>query len=331
MTTDEREAEMTVRVLVTGGGGPAGVVLAREVARAGMVPVVGDADPQGAGLHLGYEGAVLPSARDGGFGTALLGVAVERGCAAVVVTVGEELEQLAGREREFTDKGIAAWFPGERTVTACLDKWAFAGAIAGIPAPGTALGGPGALPGPWIVKPRRGRGSRDVHAVHDPADFPTLLRRVPEPIVQTLLPGREFTADCLIGRDGTVHAAVPRWRTQVRGGIATRGTTFADPRVDELVERLTGALGLTGLVNVQGFLAADGPARVVEVNPRCSGGLPISLAAGADLVGQYLRLLLGGAADPAALRYEPGVTTVRSFTEHRVHGFGPDVRVAEGG
>ncbi|QKW18206.1 ATP-grasp domain-containing protein [Kitasatospora sp. NA04385] len=321
------EETMAVRVLVTGGGGPAGVVVAREAARAGLIPVVGDADPQGAGLHLGHEAVLLPPAGDADYPAALLDTAVQRGCTALVVTVGEELERLAGREGEFTDQGVAAWFPAARTVTACLDKWAFARAIGDVPAPGTSLGGPGALPGPWIVKPRRGRGSRDVYAVHDPEDFPTLLRRVPEPIVQTLLPGREFTADCLIGRDGTVHAAVPRWRTQVRGGIATRGTTFADPRVDALVERLTGALGLTGLVNVQGFLAEDGPARVVEVNPRCSGGLPISLAAGADLVGQYLRMLLGGAPDPAALRYRPGVTTVRSFTEHLVHGSGTAARV----
>ncbi|MFJ4677879.1 ATP-grasp domain-containing protein [Kitasatospora sp. NPDC088783] len=314
---------MTVRVLVTGGGGPAGVVLAREAARAGLVPVVGDADPHGVGLHLGHEGVLLPAAGEADFAQRLLATAVERRCDALVVTVGEELEQLAGREREFADKGVAAWFPAPETVTACLDKWAFAGAVEGIPAPGTSLGGPGELPGPWIVKPRRGRGSRDVHAVHDPADFPTLLRRVPEPIVQTLLPGREFTADCLIGRDGTVHAAVPRWRTQVRGGIATRGTTFADPRVDVLVAELTGALGLTGLVNVQGFLAEDGPARVVEVNPRCSGGLPISLAAGADLVGQYLRLLRGEPVRPEALRWTAGVTTARSFTEHRVSAPAP--------
>ncbi|BAJ26651.1 MULTISPECIES: ATP-grasp domain-containing protein [Kitasatospora] len=309
---------MAVRVLVTGGGGPAGVVVAREAARAGMVPVVGDADPEGVGLHLGHEGVVLPSAGEPGFAAALLDAAVAHRCGAVVVTVGEELERLAGREAAFAERGVAAWFPAPETVTGCLDKWVFARAIGAVAAPGTALGGPGGLPGPWVVKPRRGRGSRDVHVVTDPADFPTLLRRVPDPVVQTLLPGREFTADCLIGRDGTVHAAVPRWRSQVRGGIATRGTTFADPRVDVLVAELTAALGLTGLVNVQGFLEADGPARVVEVNPRCSGGLPISLAAGADLVGQYLRLLLGGEADPAALRWEPGVTTARSFAEHRV-------------
>ena len=44
------------------------------------------------------------------------------------------------------------------------------------------------------------------------------------------------------------------------------------------------AVGLTGPANVQGFVADDGAATVVEINPRFSGGLPLTLAAGADVV-----------------------------------------------
>ncbi|MFJ1757014.1 hypothetical protein [Kitasatospora sp. NPDC088134] len=56
---------------------------------------------------------------------------------------------------------------------------------------------------------------------------------------------------------------------------------------------------------------------MVEVDPRCAGGLPISPAAGADPVGQDLRALPGLPVEPDRLRYVPGVTTVRSFVEHR--------------
>ena len=50
-------------------------------------------------------------------------------------------------------------------------------------------------------------------------------------------------------------------------------------------------------------------------NPRFSGGLPLSLAAGADLVGQYLRGLLGLPMRPERLRARAGVTMVRYFAE----------------
>lgn len=310
------------RVLVTGAGGPAGVAVAREVARLGAVPVVVDGDPLAVGLHLGFEAGTVPVAAAPDYPEQLLRLAADRRCAAVVPTVGEELLRLAGREQEFAERGVAAWFPSVGTVADCLDKWAFAGRVeaAGVAAPRTRLGGPDELPGPWVIKPRWGRGSRDVHLVDDPEDFPTLLRRVPEPVVQTRLSGREFTADCLIDRQGALLGAVPRWRAQVRGGISTLGTTFADARVDVLVKELASALELTGPCNVQGFLDPGdcAPARVVEVNPRYAGGLPLSLAAGADLVGQYLLGLLGHPMDAGALVGRSDVTTARSFAEHPV-------------
>ncbi|MFJ9518436.1 ATP-grasp domain-containing protein [Kitasatospora sp. NPDC101801] len=305
------------RVLVTGCGGPAGVAVVEELAALGAVPVAADCDPYAAGLHLGHPAVLLPFADAPDYPRRLLAAAVAQRCAAVVVTVGEELLRVAGLEAEFAAQGVAAWFPAGRAVSDCLDKWAFAERIeaAGVAGPRSALGAPGELPGPWIVKPRFGRGSRDVYPVDDPADFPTLLRRVPEPLVQTRLTGREFTADCLIDRDGTVLGTVPRWRSQTRAGISTRGTTFTDARIDVLVAELAVALGLTGVCNVQGFLDEEGPARVVEVNPRFSGGLPISLAAGADLVGQFLRGTLGLPVRPDALRGRDGVTTVRWFAQ----------------
>ncbi|MFK3985207.1 ATP-grasp domain-containing protein [Micromonospora sp. NPDC050397] len=308
------------RVLVTGCGGPAGVAVLRELSALGVTPVAADCDPYAAGLHLGHESALLPTADSPDYPDRLLATAIATGSDAVIVTVAEELLRVAGNEPDFAARGVAAWFPSHRTVADCLDKWAFAARVeaAGVAGPGTALDGPGDLPGPWIVKPRVGRGSRDVHPVDDPADFPTLLRRVPRPLVQTRLPGREFTVDCLVGRDGTVLGSVPRWRAQTRAGISTRGTTFADSRVDVLVKELVAALGLTAVCNVQGFLDEAGPARVVEVNPRFSGGLPLSLAAGADLVGQFLLGTLGLPMDATALVADEGVTTVRWFAESTV-------------
>jgi carbamoyl-phosphate synthase large subunit len=202
-------------------------------------------------------------------------------------------------------------------VQTCIDKWRFAAATrrAGISVPATALGCADGVPGPWIVKPRFGRGSRDVHAVDFRDELGWAIRRVPEPIVQTRLSGREFTVDCLVSRDGTLAGAVPRWRLETKGGISTRGATFANEAVIDGVRSLLAALGLRGPANVQGFVGADGAVTFVEVNPRFSGGLPLSLAAGADLVGEYLRGLMGLPIESARLSYREGVTMVRYFEE----------------
>jgi carbamoyl-phosphate synthase large subunit len=202
-------------------------------------------------------------------------------------------------------------------VRTCTDKWAFAQAChaAGIPVPATALGSVAGVPGPWIVKPRFGRGSRDVHLVDSPGDAAFALARVEQPLVQTRLDGREFTVDVLVDRDGGLAGAVPRWRLETKAGISTRGRTFDNRALVAAVAQLLSAVGLTGPANVQGFLGGAGKIAFTEVNPRFSGGLPLSLAAGADLVGEYLRGVHGEPVRPERLVPRPGVTMLRHLVE----------------
>ena len=138
-------------------------------------------------------------------------------------------------------------------------------------------------------------------------------------------PAPKFTVDALVDHDGRLAAAVPRWRTETKAGISTKGQTFEHPALVEGVGRLLGALGLTGPANVQGFVGPgvlqgrpEGPGDVVvftEVNPRFSGGLPLSLAAGCDLVGQYLRGMHGLPLEPERLGFTAGVRMFRYFAE----------------
>jgi carbamoyl-phosphate synthase large subunit len=64
---------------------------------------------------------------------------------------------------------------------------------------------------------------------------------------------------------------------------------------------------------------------VVEVNPRFSGGLPLTLAAGADVVGTYLAGILDPAAELPRLTYRPGVRMARHFAEVYYAGDGSPV------
>ena len=188
---------------------------------------------------------------------------------------------------------------------------------AGVAHPATAADLPGLrdVPGPWVVKPRTGRGSRGVQLLDAPAAAIAALRADPGLIAQTRLAGREFTADALVGRDGEVLTVVPRWRTETKAGISVKGTTFSSAAVTDLARRALAAVGLTGPANLQGFVADDGTATLMEINPRFSGGLPLTLAAGADVVSTYL----AGVRDPRAvlpqLWFTPGVRMSRYFAE----------------
>ncbi len=319
MTWWERapRAERPEVVLVTGAGGPAGVAAIRWLRAAGHRVVAVDADAGAVGLRLGDGAAVVSKADEEGFAASLAAAARAAGATVLVPTVAEELLALAAARPELDAVGLRSWLPEPDAVLDCIDKWRFAKVVEAskVASPATNLGSADGVEGPWVVKPRFGRGSRDVVFADDATALSYALERVPEPIVQTRLTGREFTADALVGRDGFVAGVVPRWRLETRGGISTRGETFADPGLVVDVAELLAALRLEGPANVQGFIDTDGVPRFTEVNPRFSGGLPLSLAAGADLPGEYVKAVAGAAIDPARLVYRPGVVMMRFFED----------------
>jgi carbamoyl-phosphate synthase large subunit len=306
-----------VVVLVTGTGGPAGVAVLRWLRAAGHRVIAADADRGAIGLRLGDGAAVLERSDDPRFVESLTTAARVAGASVLVPTVAEELVALSGSRDELEAAGLQTWLPHADAVLDCLDKWRFAkvAQAAGVATPSTNLGSAEGVPGPFVVKPRFGRGSRDIYFADDDESLAYALKRVPEPIVQTRLEGREFTADTLVAPDGSVAGVVPRWRLETRGGISTRGETFVDPGLIVDVAELLGALGLRGPANVQGFIGEDGMPRFTEVNPRFSGGLPLSLAAGADLVGEYVHVARGGTIRPERCSYREGVVMMRYFED----------------
>jgi carbamoylphosphate synthase large subunit len=304
-------------VLVTGAGGPAGVAVVRRLVALGHRVVAGDADSAAAGGALADVAVTLPRGDHPRFVEALVGVCTTHGVDALVSTVAEELPLLAAGAERLAAAGVATWLPDAAAVDVCCDKAAFARAMAaaGVPHPATAAAADevAGVPGPWVVKPLAGRGSRGVRLLDDRSLVVEVLREDAGLIAQTRLTGREFTADALVDRDGSVRVVVPRWREETKAGISVKGRTFASDAVARVVVAALAAVELTGPANVQGFVADDGTATVVEINPRFSGGLPLTLAAGADVVSAYLAGVRG---EPLPeLSFRAGVAMSRYFAE----------------
>ena len=305
-------------VLVTGAGGTAGVCVIRALKEAGARVVAADPDDTAVGLQLADAGGTVPLADDPDFIAVLCELGAAHGAQAIVSTVAGELPVLVDGSAAIAAAGLASWLPDPAAVRLCLDKWAFAQAAdaAGIPHPPTNLGRANGVPGPWIVKSRFGGGSRAVHTADDPSELEWAIAGTPNAIVQTRLEGLEFTIDALVDRDGTFAGAVPRWRLEADAGVSTKGRTFEDPHLVAQAEALVSALGLEGPVSVRGFmLSSNGLYCFTGVNPCFSGGLSLSLAAGADLVGEYVRGILDLPLRRERLVHQPGVTMERFYDE----------------
>ncbi|MEV4703779.1 ATP-grasp domain-containing protein [Actinoplanes sp. NPDC049316] len=311
-------ADLTARpILVTAVGGAPGFDLARMLLDRGYPVIAADADPYAAGLFLpGVTPRVLPLSGADHYAAALLELCRTHRPAALIPTdEGEILRLIDVRERiEALD--VRTWLPTHDAVSACHDKAVFHQRARehGIPTPRTWL--PDQLG--WIpdgldlvVKPRRGHGAQQVQFCRTARQARLLCELVDDPIVQERITGTEFTADCLADRTGTV-SVIPRRRLRVRNGLAVAAATFRDDQVAEAVTATVRAVGMTGLCCVQGFLT-DSPDRIVitEVNARIAGAFPVSVAAGADLVGQFLNGAFSLPVDHDRLRFSPEIYLVK--------------------
>lgn len=290
---------MPSRVLVTGAGGPAAVAFMRAVTGPDVELWAVDIDPCAAGLYLvpPDRRALVPRGDDPSFVDELAGLCHAGGIDVVVPTVDAELVPVARRAHELEAAGTTVLGPSLATLEACLDKWAVVEACRRVVAvPRTELlDGAVDLAGwswPLVAKPRRGSGSRGVVVASGPAE----LAQVPRDgshLLQEHLPGVEHSLDVLAYRDGRVAAVVPRTRLKVDSGIAVAGCTVPDPALEAYGRRVAEAIGLTSVANIQVKADAAGEPRLLEVNPRFPGSMPLTVAAGIDMPGLALADALG--------------------------------------
>ena len=322
-------ADLTDRpLLVTAVGGAPGFDLARVLQQDGYQVIGADAHPLAAGLFLpGIAPLVLRPSRDDRYLGDLLEICRTQRPAALIATDESEILRLLEIRDQLSALGVRSWLPARQAMTACHDKAAFHH---------VALEHDIATPRTWlpeqldqvptgldlVVKPRRGHGGKNVQVCRTVQQARVLCELVDEPLLQEHVDGTEFTADVLIDHHGRVSMVLRR-RLVIRNGLAVAASTFHDDQVAELVTATVAALGMTGLCCVQGFLTA-GPGRVLitEVNGRVAGAFPISIAAGADLIGQFLNGLFGQPVDHDRLRYTPEVHLIK-YVETIVAGVTP--------
>jgi len=97
-------------------------------------------------------------------------------------------------------------------------------------------------------------------------------------LLMEYLDGQEYSVDC-VGDRGRLVCAIPRKKPK-QGGTGQ----LIDMREDILdaTARLAAAYGLNGVFNVQ-FREAGGRPRLLEINPRISGGIGMACVAGPNL------------------------------------------------
>lgn len=272
--------------------------------------VATDVNPLSPAVHIAERWYNVPLATSPDYLDAIIAICEAERIRLVVPTIDDELELFGAAAPWFLARGIRVAVSPEWTNRTCNDKLAACRHLReqGIRAAETWLPSdlPASTPLPLFIKPRFGRGGVGAFPVRSPRELEFFLDYVQNPIIQEYLDGPEFSIDLFCDFSHRPLAIVPRERVVVRAGVMDRGRTVNTPSLIALGESVASALPFLGAVNIQCRIVGDEPV-VFEINPRFSGGIPLTINAGADFAAYLVDLTLGRRVSPRIGRFKSGL------------------------
>lgn len=295
-----------LNVLVTAASRRVPLVRAfqRALRRAGVAGkvVATDVNELSPAVHVADLAYRVPLSADAGYLAAIDAICSGEGIGLIVPTIDDELPLFSEAAPRLLGRGIVVAVSPLDTTLACNDKRETCRRLqaGGVAAVDTFL--PSELPAgityPLFIKPRFGRGSVGAYPVAAKRFLPFFCELVEQPVIQRFLDGPEYTVDLFCDAGGTPISAVPRRRVVIRAGVIDRGHTCSEPALVEIALACARVFRFFGAINIQ-CRVVDGVPTVFEINPRFSGGIPLTIAAGADFPYWLVRAVLGHELVPA--------------------------------
>lgn len=237
----------------------------------------------------------------------------------VPIIVEREFLPLEAARDAFAALGCALAVPSREIIVIAGDKLAFAVFLGGlgIETPKTVAYSSDLrdVTFPAFLKPRHGSGSVGTQRFAGEQTLHEAACGREDLIVQEAVAGTEFTVDCFAAERGRVVAAVPRERIAIKAGVSVKGRTYRHPQIEAIAGDVVAKSGLAGPANVQGMLRADGSFSIIEMNPRFSGTLALTTAAGINFSTLLLDRYEGKPIADLRGKHQAGVTMMRYWSE----------------
>ncbi len=165
---------------------------------------------------------------------------------------------------------------------------------------------------PCLLKPRYGSASKGIHQINSQEELLFHACGDTEYFLQECLKGAEHTLDVFVDGQQRVRCVVPRKRIEIRAGEVSKGVTVRDEKIIEAGRKVVKKLKkVYGVINLQCFLTAEGEVKFIEINPRFGGGIPLSIAAGADFPRWLVEMVLGRDPEIDQKAWESGLYMLR--------------------
>lgn len=309
----------TMHILITGAGGAAAISVWKSLGQDHTI-YMADMDPCAAGLYLvpAERRFIIPAGTSVEFIPHLIKICEQHSIELLIPTVDAELLPVAKQRAEFNAKGVQIPLSSEQCLEMCRDKFQLLDFCkdTGL-TPKFALltkdTPPDAFDYPCFAKPREGAGSSGAMVIHNAKELDALPKDSSY-LVQELLSGEEYSVDVYIHSKGYPLAAVPRLRLKIDSGIAVACLTKNDPILAKMALKIIQRAGITYVANIQFKANAAGEFKLLEINPRFPGTLPLTAAAGIDIPKILIKDILGESLGTEVLPFKE-LMVVRYWTE----------------
>ena len=145
---------------------------------------------------------------------------------------------------------------------------------------------------PLFIKPLNGSSSMNAFKITNEEELNFFIKYVPNPIIQEMIFGDEYTVDVFCDFTSEPITIVPRKRIATRSGEISKGIILKDKEIIEEVKKLLKVLKPKGHITVQ-CIKTEKEVKFIEINPRFGGGAPMSIIAGANSCKNLISLCLG--------------------------------------
>lgn len=177
---------------------------------------------------------------------------------------------------------------------------------------------------PVIIKPSHSTGSKGLEYISRSEDlirsFENANKIYGEMIIQELIPpgGGAFGFEGLFNKKSEMRAGFVHQRLRefpITGGSSTFRISVYNPEIEELGTRLLQKMGWYGLAMVEFKVdPRDNTPKLMEINPRFWGSLPLSISSGVDFPFLLCKMATDGDI-PSVTDYKKGVKARSLFYE----------------
>ena len=232
-----------------------------------------------------------------------------------------EVDVLCREKARFAALGCTVCTPDEGVAELCRNKLDMAkmlserGVCLTIPTRSPYGWEPDESDFPLMLKPLSGRSSQGLAVVRTKEAYHAALKNRADYIAQPFIEGGVFTIDVARDAHGNVQCLCREELLRTVNGLGTTVQIHPGHPLEMICAKVAEEAGIVGVVNME-FIGHDDQYYFLEVNPRFSGGVGFSIAAGVDFANLEIAIFegkaIGARPDVCEMtlcrRFEPVIT-----------------------